>query len=168
MAPIVRLIRRSAASLTLFALLAIATVMTAAPASAQRVPPDNVIEIMIKRHLASFNDANITGNYTVWHATLSLPFRQQFTPERLKAAFKDFHDKAIDIAPILVERPILSEPASIDNEGALILKGTFETRPSRVIFNLRMLPSDGIWKLIAIHVNVTPAEDQSGALGGKN
>ena len=131
------------------------------PAAAQRVPADDVIEITIKRHLASFNDANITGNYEVWHATLSRPFRDQFTAERLQTVFKAFHDQQIDIAPVLAKPPTLSEPARIDKEGALLLKGAFETRPSRVIFDMKLLPDDGDWKLISIHVNVLPVTDQS-------
>lgn len=139
----------------------------AAPASAQRVPSDHVIEILIKRNLATFNDANISGNYEVWHTTLSRPFRQQFSAERLKETFKAFHDQDIDLAPILAQPPKLSEPARIDQEGALLLKGTFETRPSRVLFDLRLLPAEGDWKLISIHVNVEPADDKqrTGASG---
>jgi hypothetical protein len=148
-------------ALALILIVAIAASSAPMPAAAQRVPPDNVIEITIKRHLASFNDANITGNYEVWHATLSRPFRQQFTAERLKTAFKAFHDQQIDIAPVLAQTPILSEPARIDNEGALLLKGVFETRPSRVLFDMKLLPAEGDWKLISIHVNVLPVTDQS-------
>lgn len=148
-------------ALALVLIVALAASLAPTPAAAQRVPSDNVIEITIKRHLASFNDANITGNYEVWHATLSRPFRQQFTPERLKTAFKAFHDQQIDIAPVLAQVPNLSEPARIDHEGALVLKGVFETRPSRVIFDIKLLPAEGDWKLISIHVNVLPVTDQS-------
>ena len=151
----------SARASALMMIVALAMSSAPTPAAAQRVPSDNVIEITIKRHLASFNDANITGNYEVWHATLSRPFRQQFSAERLKTAFKAFHDQQIDIAPVLAQAPILSEPARIDHEGSLLLKGTFETRPSRVIFDLKLLPAEGDWKLISIHVNVLPVTDQS-------
>ena len=152
--------------LILMAVLATWSVST--PAWAQRTPPDHIIEIVIKRNLLSFNDANLTGNYDVWHATLSRPFRQQFTADRLKTAFKAFHDQQIDIAPIVVQRPVLSEPARIDREGALLLKGTFETRPSRVAFEMRLLPAEGDWKLIAINVNVMPVDDLSrGSASGK-
>jgi len=133
------------------------------PAAAQRVPNDTVIEIAIKRALASFNDANVTGNYDVFHATLSRPFRQQFSADRLRDAFKGFHAQLIDISPILALSPVLSEPARIDKEGALLLKGAFETRPSRVLFDLRLLPAEGDWKLIAIHVNVVPINPQQGS-----
>jgi hypothetical protein len=149
----------SVRSLALTFLVAFA--MWPTPAAAQRVPSDDVIEITIKRHLASFNDANITGNYEVWHATLSRPFREQFTPERLQTTFKTFHDQRIDIAQVLAQSPILSEPARIDQEGSLLLKGAFETRPSRILFDMKLMSAEGEWKLMSIHVNVQPVTDQS-------
>lgn len=157
-----------ARALRLMAMLALWMTLAPLPASAQRVPPDNVIEIVIKRHLMTFNDANLTGNYEVWHAMLSRPFRQQFTADQLKTIFDAFHSQKIDIAPILAERPVLSEPAHIDAEGALALKGAFETRPSRVTFDIRALPSDGEWRLLAISVDVVPVDNQSrGGASGK-
>ncbi len=134
----------------------------ASPAEAQRVPDNTAIEITIKRALASFNDANVTGNYDVFHATLSRPFRQQFTADRLREAFKTFQSQSIDISPVLVLSPVLSEPARIDKDGALLLKGAFETRPSRVMFDMRLLAVDGDWKLVAIHVNVEPVSAGQG------
>lgn len=147
-------------ALALLLIAALTASIAPTPVAAQRIPSDNVIEITIKRHLSAFNDANLTGNYEVWHATLSRPFRQQFSPERLKTAFKAFHDQQIDIAPVLALSPVLTEQARIDHEGALLLKGTFETRPSRVIFDMRLLPAEGDWKLISLHVNVEPAGNQ--------
>jgi hypothetical protein len=142
-------------------IVAIAASSAPTPAAAQRIPSDVVVEITIKRHLASFNDANITGNYEVWHATLARPFRLQFSPERLKTVFKAFHDQQIDLSPVLAQPPVLSEPARIDREGVLLLKGAFETRPSRVVFDMKLLPTDGDWKLVSINVNVVPVADPS-------
>ena len=149
----------SARAIGLMLIVALAASSPPTPAAAQRIPPNDVIEITIKRHLASFNDANVTGNYEVWHATLSRPFRQQFSPERLKTVFKAFHDQQIDISPVLAQSPVLSEPAQIDREGVLQLKGAFETRPSRVIFDMKLLPTDGDWKLVSIHVDVLPVTE---------
>ena len=52
----------SASARALALTLLVAFAIWPAPAAAQRVPSDDVIEITIKRHIASFNDANITGN----------------------------------------------------------------------------------------------------------
>jgi hypothetical protein len=36
-----------------------------------KVPPEQVLEALVKSTLLSFNDANMTGNYSVFHAKLS-------------------------------------------------------------------------------------------------
>src|SRR5947208_10714264 len=76
----------------LFLLLAVA-----AARAQNKVPSERPLETLFKTSLLSFNDANMTGTYTVFHAKLSKPFREQFPPERLKETFKEFSDKRIDI-----------------------------------------------------------------------
>lgn len=41
-----------------------------APASAQKAPDPTMQEVLIKSTLMTFNDANVTGIYTVLHAKL--------------------------------------------------------------------------------------------------
>src|SRR5690242_10350116 len=66
-----------------------AAVLFAVPAAAEDKVPNPVSqEILIKTSLLTLNDANITGNYAVLHAKLAKPFRDQFTPDRLREAFK--------------------------------------------------------------------------------
>ena len=128
----------------------------AQPASAQRPPGPVALEALVKSTLLSFNDANVTGNYTVFHAKLAPPFREQFSPERLKAAFQSFSQQNIDFDIIAALKPILTEEPRIDGRGALLVRGHFETSPNRVTFTLDYLQSEGDWKLINIHVKVRP------------
>jgi hypothetical protein len=80
--------------------------LAASIAQAQnKVPAELALEALVKASLLSFNDANITGNYTVFHARLSKPFREQFPPERLKETFKDFSQKHIDIHVVAAFKP---------------------------------------------------------------
>ena len=119
------------------------------------------LEALVKTSLLSFNDANVTGNYTVFHAKLSKPFRQQFSPERLKETFKEFSEKNIDIDIIAASsRPTSRRRWSIA-EGKLMVKGYFPTEPARVIFELDFIPSDGEWKLIRINVKLSARPDIS-------
>ena len=136
----------------------LATFTLAGDASAQRVPDAASTEGILKRALMTFNDANVTGNYTVMHARAARQLQAKFTPEQLKAAFKSFQDQKIDIAPIMALPPVYSTLPKIDNDGALALDGQFETRPSRVKFSLRLLPAEGDWKVLGINVNVSAAE----------
>jgi hypothetical protein len=55
-----------------------------AGAGQDTVPSAVLQEILIKTSMLPLNDANLTGNYTVLHAKLAKPFRDQFSPDRLK------------------------------------------------------------------------------------
>ena len=137
----------------LVGVLAIAT-----PSLAQtRVPSERPLEALVKASLLSFNDANVTGNFTVFHAKLSKPFRQQFTPERLQETFKSFAEQQIDFDIIAAYKPVYEPAASVNDDGKLIVKGYFPTEPTRVLFDLAFIPSDGEWKLISIHVKTERA-----------
>jgi hypothetical protein len=135
------------------AALVLLLVMGAAQAQ-NKVPSERALEVLVKTSLLSFNDANVTGNYTVLHEKLSKPFRQEYPPEKLKEAFKEFSEKTIDIELIAALKPIYEPASSIDSEGKLLLKGYFPTEPIRVNFNLAFIPSDGEWKLIRLNVKL--------------
>jgi hypothetical protein len=140
--------------LAIFAALVIGAMFVSAPARAQKVPDKTLQEVLVKATLLSFNDANVTGNYTVLHAKLSKPFRDQFPPDRLKTAFKEFSDKHIDFDIIAAKPPIASEEPSVSDQGVLKLYGYFDTSPSRVHYQLEFIMSDGEWKATKIDVNL--------------
>lgn len=132
--------------------------LAAATADAQtKVPSERPLEALVKSALLSFNDANLTGNYSVFHAKLSKPFRQQFTVEKLKETFKEFNEKSIDIDIVSAMKPTYTPVPSVDSDGKLNVKGFFPTDPTRVNFELSFIPSDGEWKLISLNVKLGPA-----------
>jgi hypothetical protein len=121
------------------------------------LPAARPLEALVKSSLMSFNDANLTGNYEVFHARLSKPFRQLFSPRDLRKAFKEFADKSIDLDIVAALTPVYAEPPAVDEKGKLLLKGYFATEPTRVNFDMEFIPSDGEWRLLRIHVHVGPA-----------
>ena len=88
------------------------------------------------------------------HAKLTKPFREQFSPERLKEVFQEFNKKNIDIDIVAALKPTYDPPPQVDGDGKLIVKGFFPTEPNRVMFDLAFIPSDGEWKLIKVNVKV--------------
>ena len=128
-----------------------------AAAAQTKVPSERPLEALVKSALLSLNDANLTGNYTVFHAKLSKPFRQQFTVEKLKDTFREFNEKSIDIDIVSAMQPAFTTPPAVDGDGKLNVKGFFPTDPTRVNFELSFIPSDGEWKLISINVKLGPA-----------
>jgi hypothetical protein len=125
-----------------------------APAHAQKMPDATMQEMLIKSTLMTFNDANVTANYTVLHAKMSKPFRDQFPPDRLKTAFKDFSEKHIDIAMVAARIPVPDMPASINDDGVLTLEGHFDSAPKKLKFILGYIMSDGEWKPIRLKVDI--------------
>jgi hypothetical protein len=119
-----------------------------------KVPPERVLETLVKATLLSFNDANVTGNYEVFHAKLSKPFREQFSVERLARRFEEFSKKHIDFDIVAALKPVYDPAPTVDDDGRLLVKGHFPTEPRQVYFDLKFIPSDGEWKLIGINVRI--------------
>ena len=139
----------------------VAALAVAGAALAQsRVPGERALEALVKVTLLSFNDANVTGNYTVFHAKLSKPFRQQFSPERLEETFKDFARKEIDFDIIAAYKPVYDPEPRVDDEGKLLVRGYFPTEPARVVYDLKFIPSDGEWKLVSINIKTERATNK--------
>jgi len=131
------------------------------PALAQnRVPGEQPLEALVKATLLTFNDANVTSDYTVFHAKASKPFRQQFSPEKLREIFKDFAEKQIDFDIIAAYKPVYDPAPKVADDGRLLVGGHFPTEPARVVFDLEFIPSDGEWKLISINVKTERAPKQ--------
>jgi hypothetical protein len=145
------------------ALVAAASVCGTGPAAAQPVPIPVVQEALIKSTLLTFNDANVTGDYDVLHAKLSKPFRDKFSSERLKEAFKAFADAHVDFKIIAAKTPIAKQEPAVSDKGVLSLYGYFDTTPSHVYYELEFIMSDGEWKPIKINVNVRKPDSQSDA-----
>jgi hypothetical protein len=137
-------------------MLAVMTLMLVASlAQAQnKVPSERALEALVKTTLLTFNDANVTGNYEVFHAKLSKPFREQFPVERLARRFQEFNKKHVDFDIVAALKPSYDPAPKVDDDGKLLVKGYFPTEPLQVHFNLEFIPSDGEWKLIGINVKV--------------
>jgi hypothetical protein len=141
---------------TIVRVLAVMALMLAASAAQaqNKVPSERGLEALVKTTLLTFNDANVTGNYEVFHAKLSKPFREQFPVERLVRRFQEFSKKHVDFDIIAALKPAYDPAPKVDDEGKLLVKGHFPTEPLRVNFDLAFIPSDGEWKLISINVKI--------------
>lgn len=134
-----------------------ALVLVAATAQAQnKVPGERALEALVKSSLLTFNDANVTDNYTVLHAKLSQPFRLKYPPEKLAETFKVFRDKRIDFDIIAALKPVYDPAPKVNDDGKLLVEGHFDPENGHVAFELDFIPSDGEWKLIRLNVKVNP------------
>jgi len=139
--------RRVAAAIVLVAISSI-------KAGALNMPSPFVQEILIKSILVTLNDAVASDNFTVLHAKISKPFRDQFPPEKLRTVFKDLVEKHAVFDAVVASPVVPDEDAKIDDKGVLRLKGHFDTAPKKVKYQLGFIPSDGQWKLSGVTIDI--------------
>lgn len=140
-----------------FGLAAAALALIAAgplEALALDMPGPAVQEVLVKSTLATLNDAVATDNFTVLHAKISKPFRDQFPPEKLRAVFKNLIEKHAVFDAVVAEKMIVDEEARIDEKGVLKLKGHFQTTPKQVKYELGFIQSEGAWKLSGVTIDL--------------
>jgi len=97
------------------------------PADAASVPSDDEQEVLIRTTLMTFNDANMTGIYSVLHAKASKEVQAQLSIEKLFETFKPFRTNQLFFEDIIYEDYDSYEDAKYDDEGALVLAGVFKT-----------------------------------------
>ena len=73
------------------------TFVSLAPAFAVDIPDDDDQDILIRNTLMTFNDANLSGNYSVFMAKASKEFQAQFTAEKMASAFGSFSKNKVDL-----------------------------------------------------------------------
>src|SRR3954465_4749586 len=89
-------------------------------APAQGMPGPFVQEVMVKSILVTLSDAVASDNFTVLHAKIPKPFRDQFPPGKLRAIFKNLVEKHA-VFDAVVASPIISDDAAkIDDKGVLL------------------------------------------------
>jgi hypothetical protein len=135
------------------ALLAMALVAPAVAAT--QIPDDDDQDILIRTTLMTFNDANMTNNYAVFHAKASKELQSQVTVEKLQAAFEPFRSKELFFEDVVTADYDSFEKATLDNEGALVLAGVFKTDDMLVKYRLRFIQNNHVWKALGINVDAT-------------
>ena len=137
--------------LALIAAVAISGAFTQAKAAP--LPSDDEQEILIRTTLMTFNDANMTGNYSVLHAKASKELQAQLSIEKLFETFKPFRTNRLFFEDIVYEDYDSYEDAKFDSDGALVLAGVFKTDRVKVSYRLEFVNNDAIWKWSGIKVN---------------
>ena len=126
------------------------------------LPPPEALIVMIRSSVVALGHANTTNNYTVLQQMGSANFRKENSPKKLSNSFAPFRSNKIDLAPVVFLTPQLTQQPRMEN-GRLRLKGFFPSRPMQVNFDLLFEPSEGIWKMygIAVDLNRAPALAQA-------
>lgn len=135
-------------------LLMVLILLGSGPAAAQSLPSDDDQDILIISTLLTFNDANLTGNYSVLRARASQQFQEQVSLKQLEQEFDAFRKNAVNIAPVAISELVPDDDGAIDKKGILRLSGYFDLPDMRVIYVLKYIQNGGDWKLLSLDVRV--------------
>ena len=136
----------------------------AGPLGAQTSPPAapdaNAAEILVKSSLMTLNDANLTGNYAVFHARFHPAQQPRVSVQLLTDVFARFRNDKNNFEAVVAMKPVYTEGPSVDRPGMLKMKGHFDTRPQRITFDLAYVREGEEWRLLRILINVVRAPQQ--------
>src|SRR5262249_39993862 len=125
----------------------------AAPkAAAQAQPPHLAVPraeellMLIRTTLVALNQANFTGNYTVLQDLGTPGLQASNSSASLGNAFTDLRNRRIDLSPVVILSPELTENPSITPDGKLRLVGSFPTKPTRIDFVMVFQPVGRTWR----------------------
>jgi hypothetical protein len=114
------------------------------------VPNDDKLVMLILSTLIALNQANATGNYSVFRDMGSPGFQAANSQAKLAEAFANLRRRNLDLSPILFFQPKLLRKPEINASGMLRVTGFFATKPEQVNFDLLYQPVQGQWRLFGI------------------
>jgi hypothetical protein len=129
-------------------------------ASAKAVLPDaDKIVLLVRTTLLTVNDAVQTGNYTVLRDKAAPSFRDGTTGASLAQSLASLQQQRIDLSPVSIIAPQLTELPRLDSDKRLKLMGYFPGQPVGIAFDLTFEAVQGSWRLFALSIGLakTPA-----------
>jgi hypothetical protein len=130
-----------------------------------KVPTDKELKALALDSLLLFNVAIQTKSFENFYGHSAKLWQKEVTPERLLDIFQSFIDKKINIALIVKQEPAFEGAPAVNEDGLLVIKGSYPTQPSKVLFQLKYFYEDESWKLVGINVQVKPTVDKADKKG---
>jgi len=130
-----------------------------APANITPVPvtEDNVKSslMLVRTSLIALDQANATGNYTVFQALTAPGMRQRFTPADYTDYYAPLRKQKLQLGVTAISELKLAKSPFLDANGFLHFEGAVQTAPTPVNFKLVLAKVEDRWMIMALDVDVT-------------
>lgn len=126
------------------------------PQPGHTLPSGESVVLLVRTTLLTLNDALATGNFTVLRDRGAPSFREANSAARLSQIFSDLASRRVDLSAVSIATPQLSEAPTVNPEkGTLHVTGYFDTRPSKIAFELLYESVNGRWTLYGLSVQAS-------------
>ncbi len=129
--------------------------------SAPRMPDTNGLTILVRTTIIALDQANRTGNYTVFRDLGTPGFQKSNTAAKLASIFATLRAKNLNLGPVVMIAPKFTKKPALNKQGMLQLTGYFPTRPLRINFDLLYRWAGNRWSLFGIAAQANPAPAKS-------
>ena len=123
---------------------------------ARAAPPLPMVLMLVRNAVSAVNQGNAANNYEAVRALGTQQFQANHTNATLSAAFAQLRSAGLDLAPVLITAPEISEPPVVQATGVMQVSGVFPTRPIEVPFTVALLEEQGKWRVHGLDVGAGP------------
>lgn len=129
------------------------------------VPSEGEAKRLALDSLLAFNKALRTKSFDRFYAQTAKLWQADTTAAKLKEIFEPFIAQDVDISGIADVDPLFDSKPAINDDGLLVLKGSYAAAPNEVLFELKYVYEEGDWKLVGINVNLKKGADNKKGAG---
>jgi len=122
-----------------------------------KLPSESEQVALVKESIRKFALSVNAKDFTVFHKYTSHLWQREMTVQKFNEVFKPFLENNINLLPLDNLSPVFDGTSSIDDNGVLLIKGHYPTKPSKVLFELKYIYEGVSWKLVGTNINVKAA-----------
>ncbi len=124
------------------------------------LPPAEDLLRLIRTTMTALDQANQTGNYTVLRDLGAPEFRRLNDASGLADVFRVFRKERIDLSPLVLLTPEVTETPKVDRQNRMRLAGFYPTEPLKVEFDFSFEYDEPRWRLYTVGVNLVAPEPE--------
>jgi hypothetical protein len=121
-------------------------------ASSLNAPAKSDQAALVKQSIHDFAVSVKNKNMEHFRRTVSHLWQKQHTTEKLNQAFKAIIDSGADWTALDDYDPVLAAESKVGEDGVLVLKGYYATKPVQVHFEQKYVYEGISWKLIGFNI----------------
>ncbi|OUS18285.1 hypothetical protein A9Q88_00405 [Gammaproteobacteria bacterium 50_400_T64] len=144
------------AKLTFITGVAVIFLLSCTAEEKQSLPSDLENQKIVLETTLAFAQAVNAKDLSLFRNQTTKEFKAEFSHEQFETVFAGFIKQEINLLPAAKLNPEFHIPPILSDDGTLILRGYFPTRPSQIEFDYNYLWRNGGWKISGISLEINP------------